>query len=106
MTDTLACTFTIRGGPADGFRIKAEASRWPPPSRLYGPDLHRSAYGLYERVVASPGPPHEAVYSPRKDDDYARVGQGHIRAKQNQIAEEQNEQQRDSFLRKLLGETE
>lgn len=106
MTDMLACTFTIRGGPVDGFRIEAEASHWPPPERLYGPDLHRSAYGLYERIGATVDPPYRAVYAPRADDDYARVANGHIRAKERQLLEEQDEQQRDSFLRKLLGESE
>jgi hypothetical protein len=61
---------------------------WPPPARVFGPDLHRSAFGTYIRQVYSNGEPFEAVYSPRSDDDYRRLERNFVESLNRRLESE------------------
>jgi hypothetical protein len=69
----LNARITLRDGPMDGLELRWVVSRWPPPRRVHGGDLHRAAFGTYVLCDASTEAPYEAVYQPRVDDDYHRI---------------------------------
>ncbi len=82
----------IEGGSMDGQRFEGDFSRWPPPDRLIGQDIHRNLFGTYERISYAPGHAGEvtsiaALYRLREDDDLHRMRQGWYKANmQKQIS--------------------